>query len=351
MSGHNSVKELNEGLDADPYSVPFTGQYFARFASVKESPFNARGDGVSDDTAAIRRAIAIAEQAGGNGTVIFPPGEYLFSGTLTFATNRVRVLGAGRGFDTNTCRTALRYAGSGTAIKVTAFEGVSFEHLDLFATDASTNSTTHGISYEYVGSTTSWLHAIRSVKIVGFTGGAGLRYTNNEQTIAEHVYCYGCQTGFYADNSTHSAGPSSGKGINNRWTECRAHACTGNGWDINHQTCGIFTNCQALTCVGTDAQFFLRGGCSNCQITNLDVERSDDTTIGLLASGNRHVMNVNAINLAQGFKGSALTYSVLMPSRFVGNTADVLFTNDSENNRYFDQGQEITDDGTNNDPF
>jgi hypothetical protein len=42
--------------------------------SVKDFPFGAKGDGVTDDTAAIRAAIAILS---GGGELIFPPGTYL----------------------------------------------------------------------------------------------------------------------------------------------------------------------------------------------------------------------------------------------------------------------------------
>jgi hypothetical protein len=63
-------------------------------ASVKSAPYNAAGNGTTDDTAAIQAAINAANTAGG-GTVSFPAGTYLVSSTLTLYS-RVRLQGAGR---------------------------------------------------------------------------------------------------------------------------------------------------------------------------------------------------------------------------------------------------------------
>jgi hypothetical protein len=47
--------------------------------SVKDAPYNAAGDGVTDDTAAIQAAMVDVVAAGG-GTVYFPRGVYLVNG-------------------------------------------------------------------------------------------------------------------------------------------------------------------------------------------------------------------------------------------------------------------------------
>ncbi len=51
------------------------------WVNVKDAPYNATGNGVADDTAAIQAAINDTWNAGG-GTVYLPPGKYLCNGTL-----------------------------------------------------------------------------------------------------------------------------------------------------------------------------------------------------------------------------------------------------------------------------
>jgi hypothetical protein len=308
----------------------------------------ALGDGTTDDTAAINTAITYA--AANNLRLYFPAGTYKVTSTLTISTDKLHIFGDGRG------GTIISYAGSGPAFNVTAFEGVRFRDFKLVAANASGNSTTHGIVFGYTGTVTGYQYAVHNVHIVGFnasTSTCGLRCTNIEHSIFEHVYIYGCGIGFFADNSTHTG---SAHGINNRWMECRAQECTGDGWNINWQTASVFTNCQAFKNGATNAQFFLRGSCNCCKVVNLDVEQwaqADNallyqTTIGLLASGSKHDISFNAVNLAQAFKGSTLTKSVIHPSTFSSNTSGMLFDSASNDNDVDYFGDQTTDQGARN---
>jgi hypothetical protein len=67
----------------------------ARAINVMAAPFNAKGDGTTDDTAAINAAIAVFNAGGGE--LLFPRGTYLVTASLTplTATGVIRGLGAG----------------------------------------------------------------------------------------------------------------------------------------------------------------------------------------------------------------------------------------------------------------
>jgi hypothetical protein len=69
--------------------------------NVQASPFNAKGDAVTDDKAAIDAAIAYAATAApgnvyGRGVVYFPPGYYSVSGSIVMNHDYVSLVGAGK---------------------------------------------------------------------------------------------------------------------------------------------------------------------------------------------------------------------------------------------------------------
>jgi len=58
------------------------------WVNVKNAPYNATGDGITDDTAAIQSAINAVGAAGG-GVVFFPKGVYLCNGAFDATTNSI----------------------------------------------------------------------------------------------------------------------------------------------------------------------------------------------------------------------------------------------------------------------
>jgi hypothetical protein len=54
----------------------------AKFINVKSAPYNAQGNGITDDSAAIQAAVDAAAASPGS-TVFFPPGNYLHSSSIT----------------------------------------------------------------------------------------------------------------------------------------------------------------------------------------------------------------------------------------------------------------------------
>lgn len=89
--GSALVRFLQAGIGA----VSRTAQSKLRdTVSVKD--FGAVGDGVADDTAAIRATIDAVGNAGG-GAVLFPPGSYKVTGTITITKQGVALEGVGDG--------------------------------------------------------------------------------------------------------------------------------------------------------------------------------------------------------------------------------------------------------------
>lgn len=65
------------------------------FLNVKEAPYNARGNGSTDDTAAIQAALNALPTTGG--VVYLPPGRYKISSTLAVTQDNTTLIGAGAG--------------------------------------------------------------------------------------------------------------------------------------------------------------------------------------------------------------------------------------------------------------
>ena len=83
---------------ANTYAAGTTGLALQAFINVKNAPYNAKGDGVTDDTAAIQAAITAAHiggQASGNKAVYLPAGIYLLSASLALP-DYCTLIGAGR---------------------------------------------------------------------------------------------------------------------------------------------------------------------------------------------------------------------------------------------------------------
>lgn len=103
---------------------------FASWANVKTN-YGAKGDGVSDDTAALQRALDEVGQTGKRGTLFIPPGTYRVTGTLRLNSRQgVNVIGA------DPEQVTLKWDG---AIGGDLFEvqGVSYSKLARFTLDGS----------------------------------------------------------------------------------------------------------------------------------------------------------------------------------------------------------------------
>jgi len=98
--------------------------------SVKD--FGAKGDGITDDTAAIQAAIDYVQTLANRPTIYFPVGKYITTSTLIITGDNVSLVGLGspslgRGDESGeTTRGAtIRYRGTGIAVKIGVAPGVS----------------------------------------------------------------------------------------------------------------------------------------------------------------------------------------------------------------------------------
>lgn len=113
---------------------------YARGLIYRVTAFGAKGDGSTDDTVAIERAIAAARPGSGN-TVLFPAGNYLYSRALH--VNGITLRGQNASLVSETTLAYVRLEGSGAAVLDLRFS----KNLDLIipvytlVVDGATNFT------------------------------------------------------------------------------------------------------------------------------------------------------------------------------------------------------------------
>ncbi len=108
-----TIVRAQEGTTAQPWAIgtpvthgPTAGSLANLWSLVASLPFNvmaygAKGDGVTDDTAAIQAAInAAAASTGPRAVVYFPPGHYMLSASLIVDTTQISLVGGGEEFTT-----------------------------------------------------------------------------------------------------------------------------------------------------------------------------------------------------------------------------------------------------------
>jgi len=96
------------------YAAGTLGTWYTKALSIKDFPWLAKGDDVTDDSLAIQAAIDFAHTKGAK--LLFPYGKYLHNTTLVFKNN-VHYCGAGIDADGQT-GTVLHYTGASDAVQI-----------------------------------------------------------------------------------------------------------------------------------------------------------------------------------------------------------------------------------------
>lgn len=125
------------------------------FLNVKDPPFNAKGDGVTDDYQAFVNAYNALPVNGGE--ILVPPGIYLTSATLVIS-KPVRLIGAGIHSGANKATSVIRPAAGVTGIQINNSQGTTsrFEGLVLWSrssgagTDNGFTNHAHGVVWDQV---------------------------------------------------------------------------------------------------------------------------------------------------------------------------------------------------------
>ena len=135
--------------------------------NVKDAPYSAKGDGITDDTIAIQAAIDVCYNANG-GTVYFPEGTYLGNINKIFHSyaKSIRFLGAGMGITTVKAYTAAPVFDLGGDGDANTNINVWFENITI---DGNSHAS-HGVKL-----TASAFNRFENVQIQDCNKGAWLR--------------------------------------------------------------------------------------------------------------------------------------------------------------------------------
>jgi len=95
---NDSSSVVGERAGSGRFSAPQLRSYItAGLPWVNVRDWGAKGDGLTDDTAAFNAALASIAGVGGNGKLIIPAGNYKITGPLTYPSGYLHVEGAGPG--------------------------------------------------------------------------------------------------------------------------------------------------------------------------------------------------------------------------------------------------------------
>lgn len=252
----------------------------------------AKGDGITDDTAAIAAAInaATAGQA-----VYLPAGTYLISSGLTIPTG-VELVGS-HGSKHIAQGTTLKMSAGFTGSAVITLAAGSEQRITRINIDSSAAPASTAVGIDAVTNIVQYVQ-LQDVML----GGAGLSTAisqggSSNGWRSRNVFVTGASaTGFLVN------GPDS------HWTACQALNCGTHGWSISGAQ-----NSHYLSCRGDfngDYGFLIQGawttaaGSGGCQFTNCSTDRNVQYGVLVNATGNSPIVFVNLATRRDGSNGT-----------------------------------------------
>ncbi|MDQ3730322.1 MAG: right-handed parallel beta-helix repeat-containing protein [Actinomycetota bacterium] len=170
-----------QGLTGETGSFPMI--------NVKASPYNATGDGTTNDRAAIQAALDAANTAGG-GTVFFPKGTYILGSALTLRSN-VHLTCAG-GTVLKLQNGVQSYMALGTNVSNVTIEGLIFDLNKANTTDGGADTSQMAVYLLASSAAGITKCAIRNC-IIKDGHQLGLRLNATDSTFPLEVAVEGCE--------------------------------------------------------------------------------------------------------------------------------------------------------------
>lgn len=211
------------GTSGNPFITSLVDQ---TIFNVKYAPYNAKGDGVTDDTAAIQAALnaAAANSPNVGGVVFLPPGTYKTSASLVFNADQI----------------ILRGSGWNTIIQPAS--GATF---DVISTPIPASAGLSGFTRQYIG--------IESINIdcTNMTGnvagqGNGIHWYGVKYSHIYDVYIHSCPNWAIlldGDNTN----PGKNFGFDNVVYKCVFDLCAANVYQTNCEA-NDFVECRFKWC-------------------------------------------------------------------------------------------------------
>lgn len=261
--------------------------------NVKDPPFNAKGDAVTGDTAAIQAALDVVA-ASGNGILFFPAGQYPINDTLLLKDAvGVRLVGAGEDRTIISCQTSGTNGKPG--LRIQDSRACFVENMSFYGNPAAPPSCAvnfHVLNPIVQTPTGCGVKGVRLGSNASNNFVSGIKWTcaaghdvNNDVSLIEDVLVVNCSS--YAFDITHS------NSLLHRFVGCTIGSGMASGWQLAG---GSFTavGCE-IACIGGTTLNLLPGtyhhpihfvGCMNesyAQWMKADAAITDRVTI--LCSG------------------------------------------------------------------
>ena len=195
-----SVQNVPISIPSFNYTAPFTGSVtrtstskWSDLVSVKD--FGAAGDGTTDDTTAIRNAIATGKH------VYLPAGNYLITNSLTMTTGGQMMTGDGRNSSYFTINSSFNMSATGVIIFSTGEPGPQLENFGMRFVQPDTSNRASLTSYPVaIYAQNIPRFTINSLKISNATNGIDMR-GNSGGAFIELLEMSAYGTGIWIDGS------------------------------------------------------------------------------------------------------------------------------------------------------